>query len=194
MERAATARALKETRPPIAVALSPRMGRSHCRAGLRGDIAVAGLCTSSHGVLEFRSLLETPSVAVSWPWLRLWSVERGWADFWRTEMTRFRILKRRYHLPYNRCRTRHSAAWSPIDGALPRGLSLLSNALTVVEGRGGAALFFDNRTQLIGSEITHILVCIVRLHQHGACINRNRRQSMGRSRGADSAQYQRPRP
>jgi hypothetical protein len=25
--------------------------------------------------------------------------------------------------------------------------------------------------------------CIVRVHQHGACITRNRRQSMGRSRG-----------
>src|SRR5580704_7106124 len=56
-ERAATARAPRETRAPLAVALSPRMGRSHYRAGLRGDKAVAGSCASSHGVLEFRSLL-----------------------------------------------------------------------------------------------------------------------------------------
>ena len=69
-----------------------------------------------------------------------------WADFWRTEMTRFGILKRRYP-PSIRCRTRHSAAWSLIDGALPRGLSLVSKALAVVEGRAGAGLFFDNRTQ-----------------------------------------------
>jgi len=28
---------------------------------------------------------------------------------------------------------------------------------------------------------------IVRVHQHGACINRNRRQSMGRSRGGSAS-------
>src|SRR5271163_3432835 len=57
MERAATARAPRETRAPLAVALSPRMGRSHYRAGHRRDKAVAGSCASSRGVLEFRSLL-----------------------------------------------------------------------------------------------------------------------------------------
>jgi hypothetical protein len=40
----------------------------------------------------------------------------------------------------------------------------------------GAVVSYDAAVQMIDTSI-------IRVHQHGACITRNRRQSMGRSRG-----------